>query len=223
MTLFYKKAYQCACIGLILAIFWPVSGCSARKPALRKETAKEEKAAKSGSNYPEVLNRWTRGAKVLVGLELRLNFNATYKDIAFRTSYIDRYASSYQLDDAYKKILMEKETDQAEQYNEFFFTAFTPEDAWNDFDSRTSVWRLYLLDNLGNRLTPISIKKADKSDPLIRELFPYFDPWSQGYIVKFPKYSEAGKEPIPGKDTKSLKLEVTGILGRGEVEWRLKD
>lgn len=177
--------------------------------------------AKTG--YYEALNRWTRAVKIYEGLESRLYLSATYKHPSFRAAYIERYAKSYQMEEAYTKALLDRESEQGEKYNEFFFTAFTPEDRWNDFLRPDSVWKLYLVDSSGARLAPVSVTRVDASDPLLREFFPYFDLWSAGYIVKFPKYSETGTEPIPGPDTRFIKLIVTGILGKGELEWRLKD
>ncbi|MBI5810639.1 MAG: hypothetical protein HZB21_05580 [Deltaproteobacteria bacterium] len=156
-------------------------------------------------------------------MEARLYISATYKDLSFRGAYVERYSGSYQLDPDYAKVLMERESIEAGQYNEFFFSAYTPEERWNDFDRKDSVWHMYLEDDTGVRLIPISIKRIDTGDPLIREFFPYLDLWGRGYVVKFPKYGASGTGPMPGKETKFMKLVVTGILGRGELEWRLKD
>ncbi len=188
-----------------------ISGCAGNKGAVRKYS------------YNETLNRYTAGKKIFEGLDARLYITATYKAPRFRESYIERYVKSYQLDEGYSKALLDREMEQAESYNEFFFTAYTPEERWNDFNKKDSIWRLYLEDDKGARLTPISIVKVDPADPLLREFFPYFDLWSYGYVVKFPKYTETGTEPVPGPDTRYIKLVVTGILGEGELEWRLKE
>ncbi|MBI5561529.1 MAG: hypothetical protein HY894_01555 [Deltaproteobacteria bacterium] len=173
--------------------------------------------------YQDVLAQWTRSEKVFVGLDARIYLSATYKDPSFIASYVDRYAAAYKLDDAYKAALLEREKEEAERYNEFFAAVYTPEDSWNDLQNKDSIWRLYLEDGTGARLAPISITRVDKSDPLLREFFPYFDMWSSGYRVKFPKYSDAGAEPIPGPSTMYLRLTVTGIMGEGNLLWRFKE
>jgi len=172
--------------------------------------------------YADVLAAWTRSARVYKGLESRLYISATYKNPVFREAYIERYAESYGLDDDYKQVLLKREADEMVRYNEFFLSAYTPEERWNDFERPDSAWKLYLEDGSGARLSPISITKVDTTDPLLREFFPYLDLWSSGYIVKFPKYSETGAEPIPGEKTEYVRLVVTGVLGRGRLEWRLK-
>lgn len=179
--------------------------------------------ASSKPAYLSSLERWTRSAKIYEGFEARLHISATFKDISFRRSYTDRYAESNSLSEEYRRALSEREAAAVEEYNEFFVSAYTPEERWNDFDRADSVWKLYLEDGSGAKLKPVSIKKVDVSDPLIREFFPYLDLWSKGYIVRFPKYSEAGEAPIPSGDTEYLRLSVTGVLGRGELVWRLKE
>lgn len=194
---------------LLVTLLFFISACAGQKGVVKPE-------------YSEALSKWTRSARIYQGLEAKLYMSATYKGPAFREAYIDRYVESYQLDDAYREALLGREMEQADKYNEFFFTAYTPVEAWNDFDQEGSVWRLYLEDGKGAKLSPISIKKLDSADPIIREFFPYFDLWSSAYIVKFPKYSETGTEPIPGEGTESIRLVATGVLGKGELEWSLK-
>lgn len=211
-------------LSLCLVLAFALSGCAGKKEALKAEEKPAENGSKSEKDgYSALLDRWTRSKKIYQGLESRLYIHATYKAPEFRRAYVERYSKSYQVEEGYRKALMEREEDQAARYNEFFVAAFTPEERWNDLDKKDSVWRLYLDDGSGSRLIPISITKADGSDPLVREFFPYFDPWSYGYIVRFPKYSDTGAEPIPSEKTASMRLTVTGILGKGELEWRLKE
>ena len=172
----------------------------------------------SGAEYFKSLDRWSRGQKVYHGLESRLYVNATYKTMDFRKAYVDRYALSYDLGADHAKALMDRESEQALAYNEFFFTAFTPDETLNDFDRKETVWQIYLEDSSGNRAKPISISAVDGSEPVIREFFPYFDLWSKAYLVKFPKYADAGAEIDPEKGV--VKLVVTGVMGKGELEWR---
>jgi len=196
-------------VPLFVLIVLSLSACAANKGVVKP-------------GYPEELENWTRTVKVFEGFETRLYFSATYKSPSFRESYIDRYVEGYGLGETYRSALIERETEQGAGYNEFFFTAYTPVDEWNDFEKKESIWRLYLEDDTGARLAPVSITKLDSSDAVLREFFPYFDLWSSAYIVKFPKYAPAGAEPIPGPDTASMRLIVTGVIGKGQLEWRLK-
>ncbi len=192
-------------IAVLLAFSW---GCASRRAIVR-------------ADYNDSLNRWTSNKKIYDGLAARLFIGATYETLAFRKAYVERYAEDYELDESYKKELLEREKAEEEKYNEFFIAAYSPEESWNDLDKRNSVWKLYLEDGTGSRVAPITITKVDSSDPRVREFFPYLDLWSYGYDVKFPKYAETGAE-MPSKDSKYLKLIVTGVLGTGHLEWRLK-
>ncbi len=192
-----------------LFVLLVLSACAANKGVVKPE-------------YSEEIDNWTRTVKVFEGFEARLYLSATYKSPSFREAYADRYAESYGLTESHRAALIERETEQGDKYNEFFFTAYTPVDEWNDFEKKESVWRLYLEDDAGARLTPVSITKLDSSDPVLRKFFPYFDLWSSAYIVKFPKYADAGTEPIPGPDTAFMRLIATGVIGKGQLEWRLK-
>lgn len=171
----------------------------------------------AGDGYFKTLDRWSRGQKVYQGLEARLYLNATYKTADFRRAYIDRYAASYGLGAEHAKAMMEREAGQAEAYNEFFLTAFTPEEGINDLDRKDSVWQIYLEDAAGNRAKPLSVASVEGSETVMREFFPYFDLWSRAYVLRFPKYADAGVEMDPEKGP--VKLIVTGIMGRGELEW----
>lgn len=186
------------------------AGCGSMERAVKK-------------SYFVELDRWTRSEKIYYGLETRVYLNATFKAPSFRKAYIDRYSMSYDLDENYKSALLARESEVVEQFNEFFISFYTPNEKWNDLDRKDSIWKLYLEDNKGSRLVPISIDKIDEKDPLLREFFPYFDLWGSAYIVKFPKYPPAGLEPVPGEDTEYFKLIITGILGKGELKWRLKN
>lgn len=171
-------------------------------------------------DYFKVLERWSRGQKVYEGLEARLYMNATYKTAEFRRAYMERYARSYELGAEHVKSLAERENEQAEAFNEFFFTAYTPDEALNDFDRPETVWQMYIEDESGNRSRPISITPVDTSEQVMREFFPYFDLWSKAYTVKFPKYVDGGAEINPEKGP--VKLVVTGVMGKGELVWRPK-
>lgn len=172
----------------------------------------------SAADYFKSLDRWSRGQKVYQGFESRLYLNATCKTLDFRKAYVERYSASYGLGPEHAGALMERESEQAAAYNEFFFTAYTPDASLNDFDDKGSVWQIYLEDAEGNRAKPISITAVEGSEPVIREFFPYYDLWSKAYLVKFPKFADSGPEIDPEKA--AVKLIVTGVMGKGELEWR---
>ena len=184
--------------------------------------AAKEEAIKPSLGYFDVLPQMTKGKKVIDNLESKLFIYATYKNWPLREAYVEEYVRRYQMDNSQKERLKVTERESDEKFNEFFVAVYIPDERWNDFDQPSSIWKIYMDDEKGNRLYPLEIKKADVNSPLIREFYPHIDLWSSGYIVKFPKYMISGEEPFPGKDANYFRLIITGVVGSAELEWRLK-
>ena len=196
---------------LILFCILLFTGCAAK-----------EEAIKPSLGYFDILPQMTKHKKVIDNLDSKLFVYATYKSWPLREAYVEEYARRYQMDDSGKEKLKEKEMGLDEKFNEFFIAVYTPDEKWNDFDQPLSIWKIYMEDEKGERLSPIEIKKVDADSPLIREFYPYLDLWSSTYIVKFPKYIITGEEPFPGKDTNYFRLKITGVVGNVVLEWQLK-
>ncbi|MBI5971028.1 MAG: hypothetical protein HY884_07735 [Deltaproteobacteria bacterium] len=204
-TLFFSS-FRLSAVAVILLFAY---GCAGEKAVVRPP-------------YDDLLKAWTRSVKVYNGLDTTIYATATFKSPEFREAYITRYADGIKAAESLKMTLLEKETGEFEKYNEFFISVYTADDKWNDLEKPNSVWKLYLEDGRGARVTPVSVKKVDRDDALVKEFFPYLDAWSTAYVARFPKYTETGAEPIPGNDTLALRLIITGVFGDGTLEWRLK-
>ncbi len=195
----------------LLLLFTVFIGCAAKEEAIKPSLV-----------YFDVLPQMTKGKKVIDNLESKLFIYATYKNWPLREAYVEEYVRRYQMDNSQKERLKVIEKESDERFNEFFVAVYIPDERWNDFDQPSSIWKIYMDDEKGNRLYPLEIKKADVNSPLIREFYPHLDLWSSGYIVKFPKYMISGEEPFPGKDANYFRLIITGVVGSAELEWRLK-
>lgn len=201
-------------LGALCLLFFAailVYGCGAAKEAAPPDADKA---------YYLALDRWSKGFKIYDGFDSTLYVNATYKSEEFRRAYIAKYSADYALGPERSQALLDREIEQHQAYNEFFFTAFTLEEGLNDFEKKDSVWQVYLDDGQGNRVRPISISRIENSESVIREYFPYYDLWSKAYVARFPKYTENGQD-IPGA-TGAMKLVVTGAMGRGELAWQFQ-
>ena len=184
--------------------------------------AAKEEAIKPSLGYFDILPQVTKSKKVIDNLDSKLFVYATYKNWALREAYVDEYARRYQMDEGQKETLQEREKGLEERFNEFFIAVYTPDARWNDFNTRESIWRVYLEDDKGSRVSPIEIKKVDVDSPFIREFYPYLDLWSSGYIIRFPKYMIGGEEPFPEKDTNYFKLIITGVVASATLEWQTR-
>lgn len=212
--------FQISNLIFLFLLFTVFTGCAAKHiPESSKQGKSEVK--QPSSDYFSVLSQWTKGKKVYENLETKLYVYATYKSWQWRNAYIDEYAKRYMLDALQKENILAREKEINERFNEFFLSIYTPEIKWNDFDKKDSIWSIYLEDDKGERVSLLEITKVDESNPLVREFFPHMDLWSFGYIVKFPKYLPTGKEPFPSPSSKSMKLTITGAVGKTQLEWRL--
>jgi hypothetical protein len=175
-----------------------------------------------GKVYKGELDRWTRSEEIYDGLNSIAFMHATYKTKSFREAYAGLYTEIYQLDERYGATLMERELDLSSMYNEFFVSFFTTNEKWNDLDREDSIWRLYLVDSTGARVSPEAVTRLEAT-AVIREFFPYLDLWSAAYSVKFPRRHLEASGVIPSQEAEYIRLIVTGVLGKGELEWRLTD
>ncbi|MBI5048803.1 MAG: hypothetical protein HZB54_07645 [Deltaproteobacteria bacterium] len=164
----------------------------------------------------------TKDKKVIDNLDSKLFIYATYKNWTLREAYADEYARRYQMDTSQKERLNSSEKELDERFNEFFIAVYTPDERWNDFNTPESIWKIYLEDEKGSRVSPVGITKVDVNSPLVREFYPYLDLWSSGYIIRFPKYTIVAEEPFPRKDAGYLKLIITGVVGSAELEWQMR-
>ncbi len=178
--------------------------------------------AVSRGRYNDELRRWTREAKVYSSLEERLSVVATYRGPSFKSAYSDYYARSFGLSDTEKSRLMAKDKTEEAQYSEFLISVHTSEARLNNLDSKKSPWKIYLSDSSGRRCEPLSILKVDRADPVRGAFFPYIDLWSTAYVLRFPRYPEPGKAPVPAEDSTYLKLTISSVLGEVVLEWPLK-
>ncbi len=175
-----------------------------------------------GKGYFLLFDRWTRSVRIYEDLDTRMYVSATYMVPALRRAYVEEYGRRYLLGRELKEALLKKETEEARKENRFFLSVFTPFERWNDLDRPDSIWRLYLEDDRGRRLKPLSIRRVKEEDPVIREFYPSLDLWSFGYIVTFPASTEDGG-PFPGKGAKAITLIITGVLGKAELRWSIQD
>ncbi|MDO9528481.1 MAG: hypothetical protein Q7J27_04885 [Syntrophales bacterium] len=191
----------------ILLIF--CIGCTQLKGYV--EIVKDESISKE---YLNVLDKWTRDKTVYSQFETKVRIAATYKNSEFNKAYLSEYSRIYSLTEPEKKSKEETLTDISSDFTEFLFYAYTPDKDSNDFDRRDSIWTIFLLDEKGNRVYPVEVRKIKKITPVIKEFYPYINKYyGMFYSLKcLPLSSAEG-------DSKHLKLVFASVLGRVELEW----
>ncbi len=174
------------------------------------------KTSNNQPSYEEILSKWTKQSRAYhkVGSETII-VDATYKSAEFRRAFTSEYSRLYgfRTGDNKKPVYSEIVSNGQEisKYHEFFFSLYTPTPQWNDLHKKDSIWDVYLeVDGL--RVKPSSIKKSNKEDARTANFYPYIGPWSQAYVVRFPK---------GGEDVGSIKLLFFSVKAKLELEWLL--
>ncbi len=194
---------------IVLILLVSVQGCSYIGEYV--EISKNESVSRQ---YLDVLNRWTREKTLYSQFETRAYISTTKKSREFNKAYLSEYARIYLVSDRERKTKEQLLVDQSSQYTEFMFYAYTPEKESNDFSNANSIWKIFLINKRGERLEPVDIRKITEVTPVIRELFPYVNPYyGSFYSIRFPR--EEGRSD--GSDT--CRLIFAGILGRAELVW----
>ncbi len=166
--------------------------------------------------YPDILKQHTHKTSVHEVLEVRLMIEASLLGPALRNAYVKEYSKRFELNREDRHELLAHQNEENNKYVVFFVSTYTPEEDWNDFTDRDSIWRFYLTDGKGQRVEPLNIEVVDERDPVIRDFYPYLDPWTKPYRILFPRYSSDG---VPMGQGNSLVLTVTGLKGKAELEW----
>ena len=86
------------------------------------------------------------------------------------------------------------------------------------------MWKLYLVNDDGDRVTPLGIRRVKSKDAFTPHFYPYVTPWKTVHIVTFPNYVGEGvrKKRLVTDDTKTVSLLITGLVGTTEMVWQLK-
>lgn len=175
----------------------------------------------TAEDYPQVLNRWTRMDKLLKELETTLNVHATWFSPDFSAAYVSRNADVFKLSRSRRQELEQRLAKEREGSYTFFVGAATFDFKWNDFDRRKSVWNITLINNSGEQVSPLEIKRAGPMTPVSTSFFPYLNKFSVGYHIHFPRTLPDGR-PLIRPETERLTLRFAGPLGLAQLHWQFR-
>jgi len=201
----------------LLTAFFLTQGCSELN---RLKNFKETSDPYPDDTYIVKLKKWTKEARIYRGFDLELIVNATFKNADFRNAYSNEYARAYKLSNAEKKKLINDQNNAAYEYNDFILAAYVPEEKWNDFDNKNSIWKVYLSTNELKWIRPIEIRKIKKDLAVMQHFFPYITPWKMIYMVRFPAKKAETNQSIINHNTGKIKLIVTGVRGTTQMVWK---
>ena len=139
--------------------------------------------------------------------------SATYKTNEFRESYAAEYINTFMLDGEKGDELMKGEMEAPKKHHEFFLSIHTPNKEWSDLEKKEPIWALYLVNDAGETVSPLNIKRVKERGPGVVRFYPYFTEWSVGYTVKFPLNLPDGREFITA-EAKYIKLVLIILMAK---------
>jgi hypothetical protein len=164
--------------------------------------------------YLTVLKKWTRSQIVYSQFETQAHISATYQNPEFHRAYLKEYSRIYHLREDESKKREDSRKGSASDVIEFIFYAYIPDKASNDFDRRGSIWTVYLVNEKGDRIDPMELRRIEPITPVVTEFFPYINPYyGITYRLRFPLLNHSGG------DLRTLKLVFAGVIGTVELKF----
>jgi hypothetical protein len=172
-------------------------------------------------DYKAVFEEWTRHVKMVEDIGTVMEIWATLKSWDFRQAYLAKYAKVYDLADGERDQLAKSLKETAHAVYEIHLVAQSTNDRWNDFDRKSSPWRIILLDGTGAELAPASIKVEKLPEVYENEFFPTRTLFSRTYTLKFV-LPEGSGESFTGPASGRMILRIASPIGKVEVVWEAK-
>jgi hypothetical protein len=164
--------------------------------------------------YQAALTKWTRSRIIYSQFETQAHISATFQSPEFSRAYLDEYSRIYHLREGEGKRQEEIRKEKVSDFVEFIFYAYIPEKVSNDFDKRGSIWTVFLVNEKGDRIDPMELRRIDPITPVIREFFPYIHPYyGIAYRLRFSSLNQ------PVGDFRTMKLVFASVIGEVELKF----
>jgi hypothetical protein len=206
-----------ASCGALAVLAGTASGCTVDRVSLAK--GPREYVA---SDYPEILQRWTREESLVNVTELEnpLTVTATFESWDFRWAYVIRYAQDYRLTVEQRRDLLEQTLKESTESHQFYVALYGSNWRWADLTRPNSAWIVRLIDDMGDETAPVEIQHIVKPGALERTYFPYTTVWRQAFRVRFPRVTP-DRRPTIAANARWVGLRFAGAEGNKELRWEL--
>jgi len=142
---------------------------------------------------------------------LVLSMDVIHINDEVRRAYTEEYAKLYLLTPDEKEKMLKEQERQNKRWEAFYLIVYTAPNMDSSLDSPDSIWRLYL--KADNHIEPpASIDEITSQRDIMKGFFPWINSWDRVYLVRFKKQ--------PVEHSNKIKFIVTGILGRGEANFK---
>jgi len=191
--------------GIVLILLVALAGC-----AQVQEYTDVAKKKGVSDEYLKNLAAWTRANTVYSEFETNLKVVCTYKSQQFKDAYVREYSRIYLLPKEAEQQKAQLMKEMSAEETEFSFYAYTADFEANDFSRAESSWKVFLVDDKGNQVHPLEIRRINRITPVVEQFYPYINQYhGKFYTVRFPHQ--------PGEMKK--KLVFTSVLGTITLEW----
>ena len=197
---------------LLLAV--GAAGCAAVPPAIGEPGA-QVPDRQAEASYQAALSRVTEHREVYTGIDTQLFTAATYQSPDFREARTRRQAMFQTWPEPKLNDALARERAEAAQVHEVVFGVSIVDRRFDDFDSRNTIWKLYLASDQGE-VTPIAIRRVGRANADMRAYYPYLGDFWTMYTVRFPLTTAAGV-PLVGPSTRALLFRMSSTLGQVEM------
>lgn len=192
------------------------AGCASVPPAIGEPGA-EVPDAKAEASYQAALARATEHREVYSGIDTQLYCAATYQSAEFREARTRRQAMFQTWPEAKLEDALARERADSAQVHELVFGVSIVDRRFDDFDSRNTIWKLYLLTDQGE-VIPLGIRRVGRANQDVRAYYPYLGDFWTMYSVRFPVTTAAGT-PLVAPTTRTLLFRMSSTLGQVEMRF----
>lgn len=179
-------------------------------------------AVQSNGGYRTALEKSTRKADIYNHLNTVMYIRATYLNKRFVYAYTKAYAKYYILGPKSFREKLNKLNSLSAKFITLFVSVYMPKKSYNNLGAKQSIWMVYLTNNEGESVMPVSIKHSQQKIAFSKKFFPYITAWSKQYVIKFPVYYDKTENKLfINPSTKWIKLVITGVNGKAVLKWNL--
>lgn len=201
---------------LLLAV--AAGGCAAVPPAIGEPGAAVPDR-KAEASYQEALSRVTEHREVYSGIDTQLFCAATYQSAEFREARVRRQALFQTWPEPKLDEALARERAEAAQVHELVFGVSIVDRRFDDFDSKSTIWRLSLTTDQGE-VTPLAVRRVGRANQDMRAYYPYLGDFWTMYTVRFP-VAVAGR-PLVAPTTRALLFRMSSTQGQVEMAFQVE-
>jgi len=191
------------------------AGCAGTPPAIGEPGA-ELSDPRAEASYRAVLDYVSQHREVYSGLDTRLYTAATYQSPDFREARVRRMGVFQTWPEPKVEQEVARERADALLAHEVVFGVSIVDRRFDDFDSKSSIWRLSLASDQGE-VTPLSLKRVGRANQDIRAYYPYMGDFWTVYRVRFP--TSVNGRPLIGPSTQALVFRMSSTQGQVEMKF----